>query len=151
MAKKELDRGNLCLQHNIVDLFTGISTIQTDKAFTVDGCAHIDTHTKGVTKQLLAGSWQTWRLSTNLIETTKWLFFSSYLEAGSLMSRFANRNILDNYILRQCKMNIQNRHFCKWCHVRCQIVWDQDFNLILYLNSCFYLVKYWKKWRPLYH
>ena len=42
--KKGLGRGNPRLQHNIVDLFAGIPTIQTDQAFKVDGRTH--THTQ---------------------------------------------------------------------------------------------------------
>ena len=40
-------------------------------------------------------------------------------------------------------------HFCKRCHVRCQINWVQNFHLMLYLNSHFLLVKYWKQCRRL--
>ena len=48
-------------------------------------------------------------------------------------------------------MNIQNYHFCKRCHVLCNVNLVQDFHLMLYLNSHFLLVKYWKKCRPLYN
>ena len=41
------------------------------------------------------------------------------------MALFANRNILltPSGFMRQCKMNIQNFHFCKHCHIRCHINW----------------------------
>ena len=53
------------------------------------------------------------------------------------MSRFANGNILltPSRFIRQCKMNIRNYHFCKYCHVRWHINWIQDFHLTLYFNS----------------
>ena len=59
------------------------------------------------------------------------------------MSRFAIGNILSTLsrFIRQCKMNIQNCHFCKGSHVRCHRNWVQDFHLMLYLNSHFLLVK----------
>ena len=41
-------------------------------------------------------------------------------------------------------MNIQNCHSHKHFHVRCHINRVQDFHLMLYLNSPFLLVKYWK-------
>ena len=53
------------------------------------------------------------------------------------MSRFANGSILltPPRFIRQCKMNIQNCHFCKHCHVKCHINWIQDFHLVLCFNS----------------
>ena len=46
-------------------------------------------------RQLLLGAWQTQGLPTNLIKTTpSELFFGSYFEPHSLMSRFANGNVL---------------------------------------------------------
>ena len=95
-------------------------------------------------KQLLSGVLSTWRLPTNFIKTTSsWLLFDSYLEPHSLMSSFANRNILltSSCFIRQCKTNIQNSHFCKNFHVRCHINWVQDLHLMFYLNSHFLLVK----------
>ena len=63
------------------------------------------------------------------------------------MSHFANGRILSapSRFITECKMNIQNCHSCKCCHVRCNINWVQDFNLMLYLNSHFLLAKYCKK------
>ena len=59
------------------------------------------------------------------------------------MFRFANGNILStrSRFIRQCKMNIQNCHFCKHCHVRCHINWIQDFIWCCILNHIFFWLK----------
>ena len=44
VAIEELGRGKKRLQHNIVDLSSGIATPDTDEAFTADECKH--THTR---------------------------------------------------------------------------------------------------------
>ena len=63
------------------------------------------------------------------------------------MSGFGNGNILStpSCFIRQCKINIQNCHFCKRCNVRCHINWVQDFYLMFCLNLNFLLIKSWKK------
>ena len=72
------------------------------------------------------------------------------------MSRFANGSILltPSRFIRQnnAKMNIQNCNFCKrfhvMCLVRCHVSLVQHFHLMLYLNSHFLFVKYWKNADP---
>ena len=68
---------------------------------------------------------------------TRWLsIFCSYFEPHSLMSCFANGNILStpSRCIRKYKMNIQNFSLFV-IFVRCHINWVEDFHLVLYLSS----------------
>ena len=113
-------------------------------------CAQI---ARAAIKQLLSGFLKGMGVPTNLIKNpwliTFWLIFWT-LFTIVLFCKWKHSIKLSRFT-RQCKMNIQNCHVCRHCHVRCHINWFQDFHLMPYLNPHFLLVKYWKKWGPLYY
>ena len=81
-------------------------------------------------------------LPTNLIRLPGYLFFCSYIEPYSPMSRFCKQKYSINTVtFHQTMQNEYSKflYFChsQHCHDRCHINWVQDFHLMLYLSSYF--------------